>query len=106
MNFTLDQLSYVLERKFNNLVVGQDALIGCSSIGPDDRGRFIPQDDAYILQWNVKQIPQPTMEDLDKWWDVLKDQYNSDPSRPDSEMFKMINGNMFTIPPITINEDI
>lgn len=107
MSFTLDQLSYILERKFNNLIVGQDALIGCTVEGPTDRGLYVPNKDACIHQWNVTNFPQPTTEDLDKWWGVLEDQYESDPERPDSAMFKLIHGeNTNALPSITMNEDI
>jgi hypothetical protein len=107
MNFSTDQLSYILERKFINLQVGNQALIVCSAIGPNENGAYIPVNDAYIIQWNLSYIPKPTTEELEQWWEVLEDQYNSDPSRIDSDMYKLVNGVEYNRPvPVTVNMDI
>jgi hypothetical protein len=107
MNFTTDQLSYVLERKFIGLIPGRDALLICTAEGPDDRGRYNAIADASIVQWNIPYIPKPTDEELATWWAILEEQYQSDPSRVDSAMYKMVNDVTNTPDKqITINSDI
>ena len=107
MNFTTDQLSYVLERKFIGLVPGRDALLICSADGPDEYGRYTAIADASIVQWNVPYLPKPTDTELETWWNILEAQYQSDPSRIDSAMYKMVNDVGGVIDKqITINTDI
>lgn len=102
MDLTLDQLSYVLTRKFDKLELGVDACLVCPAKGPDENGVYTPIPGAYIIWWNVDSIPKPTTEELDSWWEVLKDQYNSDPTRDDSDMSKYLRSQRN----ITINTDI
>lgn len=107
MNFTTDQLSYVLERKFTGLVPGRDALLICSADGPDDRGRYTAIADASIVQWNIPYLTKPTDTELAAWWAVLEEQYQSDPSRIDSAMYKLVNSvEQSPDKQITLNLDI
>lgn len=101
---TLDQLVYVLERKYKNIIIGNDLLVVCTSRSSDD-GRFmINNDDAHLVRWVIPNIMEPTQEQLEEWWDKLKEQYNSDPTRVDSDMYKIINPK--SEPPIVEEIDI
>lgn len=107
MNLSTDQLSYILERKYTGLVPGRDALIICSAEGPDEYGRYTAIDDAKIIQWNIPYLPTPTDEELATLWATLEEQYQSDPSREGSAMWKLVNAQpSATLNQITINADI
>ena len=107
MNISLDQLSYVLERKFININVGQDVQLACSAQLPDEYGNIGLNDDAWITEWRIPSIPKPTDDDISSWWDKLKDQYHSNPDRPDSLMNKYMEKNRIVQrPTIMINNEI
>lgn len=92
---TLDQLSYILERKYNNIRIGSDVIIICTTTRSEN-GRFlIKNPDACIAEWNINDIPQPTVENIHKWWTILEEQYNSDPSRVDSKMYAYLNKDQY-----------
>lgn len=101
MNLTIDQLTYILQRKFTNIVPGKDFIVS-ATIADDTK---TVNTDASIIEWNIDYISKPTDEELSKYWDILKDQYNSDESRVDSEMFKLVYGKQVN-KRIVINEDI
>lgn len=107
MNLTIDQLTYILERKYTNIKVGGDVLIVCTVTRNPEDGTFTPNNDAHIIEWYVPHISKPTVDELANLWDILKDQYNSDPVRPDSEMAIMLRKNEKNgKPKITVNPDI
>jgi hypothetical protein len=76
-----DELSYILERKFQNIVINKDVII-TSNYNPNGNA----ENDAFIFEWNISYIDKPTIEDLNKWWDVLKEQYDADPKMPNSKI--------------------
>lgn len=101
---TLDQLSYVLEQRYNNIKIGNDALLACTTTRSED-GRFlINNPDAVIVEWRINYLEQPTADVLDELWVKLSERYHSDPGRIDSEMYKYLNKKNDTIPPVTIND--
>jgi len=88
---TLDQLSYVLERKYKNIRIGSDVIISCTvTLAPDGR-QYIYNSDAAIVEWRITNIGQPTDELIHDLWNKLQEQYNSNPYRVDSELYKIIN---------------
>jgi hypothetical protein len=89
-SLTLDQLSYVLERKYKNIIIGHDAIISCSVNLSDDNRKYIKNPDAEITEWRLLDIDKPSDDLLGELWNKLKDQYNSDPTRVDSDMYKYI----------------
>lgn len=78
---TQDELSYILERKFQNIIINKDVVITSNY-----NSGGIVENDAFIFEWNVGYIDKPTIEDLNKWWDVLKEQYDADPKMPNSKI--------------------
>lgn len=104
---TSDQLSYVLERKFHNIKPQRDFVVAIDTSHTNVDGIFQQcQGSAYIFEWKIKHITCPTVPELQKYWDILEPQYQSDPNRPDSEMFAYLQ-NRPNIPlPITVNDDI
>ena len=109
MNLTTDQLSYILERKYTNIQIGNDVLIVCT-VTPTETGEFIQSDDAHIIEWRLRNFPQPSEEEIDRIWQLVKDQYNSDPSRSDSEMSNFLRAtnktNKTNKPIIKLNTDL
>ena len=107
MNMTADQLNYVLERKYKNIRIGMDVVVVCTVTNDLSQPEgFVNNPDAVILEWNVEGIAQPDETELNRLWDVLKDQYHSDATRHDSDMYNFVNFRNYTIPSIEINEDI
>lgn len=105
MNLTTDQLSYILERKYQNIKIGQDVLIVCSSCM--ENNTLISNPDAFIIEWYLPNIPQPSVQELEITWNNIKDQYNSDPNREDSEMALFLKQRDVKFKPtVIINEDI
>lgn len=90
MELTTDQLTYILERKYTNIRIGSDVMIVCTVQPQMENGSYIQNKDAHIIEWHIPQIPQPTVDEIERLWDILKDQYNSDPARPDSEMYHIL----------------
>ena len=104
---TNDQLSYILERKYTNIRPHQDFNVATDTSHTTIDGIFQQhQGSAYILEWNIKHIECPTVPELHKYWDMLESQYQSDPDRPDSEMFAYLHNRPNIQPPIFINDDI
>ena len=87
---TLDQLCYVLERKYKNIKIGQDVLVICSTSVSDESNMLIRVPDARLMNWKVKHIQEPSQENLEEWWGILSEQYHSDPSRMDSDILKRL----------------
>lgn len=104
---TIDQLSYVLERKYINIRIHHDVIIACLTDHQMIDGTFHQTiSDAFISEWRIDYIDRPTNGELDLWWELLKDQYNSDPYRPDSEMSQFLNSRSSTKLPIVSNPDL
>jgi len=105
MQLTADQLSYVLERKYVGLIVGTHVLItGQRATELDEYGDPINLPVGQIAEWNVKNIPQPNEEEIERLWSILEDQYHSDPDRMDSDMHKFMRSRERQKINITINE--
>jgi hypothetical protein len=103
---TADQLAYVLERKYVGIRIGVDALVTCTvTMERDEYGELPSNNDGFIAEWNLKDIPKPTVEQIMQWWEILSEQYHSDPQRIDSDMRKFVRSKQ-PKPTITINEDI
>lgn len=103
---TADQLAYVLERKYVGIRIGVDALVTCTvNMERDEYGELPSNNDGFIAEWNLKDIPKPSVEQIMQWWEILSEQYHSDPQRIDSDMRKFVRSKQ-PKPTITINEDI
>jgi hypothetical protein len=104
---TVDQLIYILERKFHNIRNQIDFIVACHTSHTRINDIFEQIiGDAYILEWRIDYIPQPNTEEISNWWKVLEEQYNSDPTRPDSNMVKYLNSRKANNPPVVINSSI
>ena len=101
MNLTLDQLAYILERKYKNIQFGKDVIITCTVKEDSVENNA----DATISFWNIDYITKPSEKDIETYWNILKEQYHSDETRIDSDMYKFINSKKEEIK-IEINEDI
>ena len=107
MHLSLDQLSYILERKYINIDIGVDVQLACTAQPPDEFGNHVLNNDAWITEWKLSYIPKPSYEDLEKWWGVLEEQYHSNPDRPDSQMHKYMHSSRVSKKPtIIINSEI
>jgi hypothetical protein len=108
MRLTLDQLCYVLERKYNGIRIGIDVHVTETTTPDITHPTGMRSDEnATILSWNISQIPEPSIDQIQKMWSVLEEQYHSDPTRRDSKMYFYVNykdwdANNF----ITVNEEI
>ncbi|PPD55715.1 MAG: hypothetical protein CTY12_00215 [Methylotenera sp.] len=104
---TIDQLTYVLERKYINILINTDVSIALDTshtFGPNGEVQQY-ESDAYIIEWRL-DLEQPTTEQLNQWWNLLKDQYNADPYRPDSEMAAFLKTRAFDYElPIIVNPE-
>ena len=87
---TLDQLAYILQRKYKNIAIGSDAIIVCSTEKSADGRQFIHLPDARITQWNITYVAQPSDSELNILWERLQEQYHSDPLRRDSEITQFL----------------
>lgn len=106
MQLTSDQLAYVLERKFIGIQVGKDVIVYCTG-SMDNDNEFVHNADAVLSEWKLKEIAKPSDEEIMGWWEKIKEQYHSDPYRPDSEMYLYLKQKeKQSRPPILINEDI
>lgn len=108
MNMTIDQLLYVLQRKYTGIRPGIDFIL-TGTIEPDINEPTGTRNnkDASIFQWNLTNIEQPSEQELQRLWSILEQQYHSEPARPDSELFKFTNFRNYSANPnITINEDL
>jgi hypothetical protein len=101
---TLDQLQYIIERKYNNIIFGSDVIIACTLSRSEDGRRLINNQDAFIVEWNINYIEKPSEKELDVLWCKLSEQYHSDPARVDSDMFKHINNIDSKVLDVTIND--
>lgn len=100
---TLDQLQYIIERKYNNIIFGSDVIIACTLSRSEDGRRLINNQDAFIVEWNINYIEKPSEKDLIALWDKLSEQYHADPARIDSDMFKHINNINNVVLDVTVN---
>lgn len=103
----VDQLSYVLQRKYNRSQPGVDYVLAETIIDEkDELGRLKGKGDARIVQWDL-DLPQPSEEYLNKLWTVLEEEYHGQPDRENSQMFIFLElRRMKEDPPVTLNEDL
>lgn len=101
---TQDQLAYILERKFGNISIHHDVIISTHAfISGSSHQPDLMNTDVFIAEWRIEHIPKPSTEQLKEWWNILREQYMADPSRPDSDMFIYLK-NKQTASKIIINE--
>ena len=107
MNLTVDQLQYVLERKYQGIRLGVDVVVvGTVTEDVSHPEGFINNPDAKILEWKIDNVPQPDDAEIDRLWGILKDQYDVEGHRIDSQMYQFIHYRDWSGPTITINEDL
>lgn len=104
IELTLDQLSYILERKYINCSPGEDFVLTENVEHNPETGRPEPQRNAQIREWHMEGVDQPSDEYLQRLWERLKEEYHGRPNREDSEMAQfMAKRNPRKI---TINEEL
>lgn len=100
---TLDQLQYIIERKYNNIKMGSDVIIACTLTKTTDGRQLIKNSDAKIIEWNINYLNKPSDSEIDDLWNKLSDQYHADPTRIDSAMYKHTNTIDSTLLEVTVN---
>lgn len=105
MNLTVEQLAYVLHRKYQNINPNTDySLEETMSEDSSNETGWISNGDARIVEWKIETVKQPTESELKKAWEILEPQYNADPTLSDSKLAKYLRRR--NQKNVVVNEDL